>query len=412
MTPNAHSPQSEHPTHVPDIAVTFLHWTWMRALLHRGYWLVTSLYLVLDAGLSPFQLVLIGVAQGIVSLTFEVPTGVVADTISRKWSLVISHILLGASMVATGLVTAFPALVATQMLWGIAWTFASGADIAWITDELEYAARTAEVLTAQARWQQIGGASGMIGFGLFAWATDRSTAMVAAGAAMALLGLYVVARFTEQHFTPTRTQRWRQATTILQRGVALARHDRDILVVFAATFLVNGAADAFGRLYPKQLVGLGFPDRPDPVVWFTGLGIITFAVGAFALWIVEARINGLGVARRVYEAACGIGALGVLLLAAAPDAVTGSAGVLLVAGIAWTVTRAVGAIWVNSRASSDVRATMQSFLAQVEYLGEILCGIALGILAQVISITGALAGACALVVCAGVVVARSHADHR
>jgi hypothetical protein len=240
MTPSAQSPQSEHPTRVPDIVVTFLHWTWMRALLHRGYWLVTSLYLVLDAGLSPFQLVLIGVAQAIVSLTFEVPTGVVADTISRKWSLVISHILLGLSMVATGLVTAFAALVATQILWGIAWTFASGADIAWITDELEYSAPTAEVLTAQARWQQIGAASGMIGFGIFAWATERSTAMVVAGVAMALLGLYVVAQFTEQHFTPTRTQRWRQATTILQRGVALARHDREILVVFIATFLVRG----------------------------------------------------------------------------------------------------------------------------------------------------------------------------
>jgi MFS family permease len=412
MAPSAQSPQPEHPTRVRDSAVTFLHWTWMRAMLHRGYWLVTSLYLVLDAGLSPFQLVFIGVAQGIVSLTFEVPTGVVADTISRKWSLVISHILLGISMVATGLLTAFPALVVTQMLWGIAWTFASGADIAWMSDELENPAHTAEVLMAQARWQQIGAASGMIGFGIFAWATDRSTAMLVAGVAMALLGLYVVARFTEQHFTPTRTQRWRQATTILQRGVALARHDREILVVFAATFLVNGAADAFGRLYPKQLVGLGFPDRGDPVVWFTGLGVIMFALGALALRIVEARINGVDVARRAYTAACGIGALGVLLLAAAPDAVTGSAGVLLVAGIAWTVTRAIGVIWVNSRATSDVRATLQSFLAQVEYLGEILCGIMLGILAQVTSITGALIGACALVVCAGVVVARSHADHR
>jgi MFS family permease len=383
----------------------------MRAALHRGYWLVTSLYLVFDAGLAPFQLVFIGVAQGMVSLTLEVPTGVVADTLSRKWSLVISHILIGASMAATGLVTAFPALVLTQMLWGVAWTFASGADIAWISDELENPARAAEVLTAQARWEQIGAASGMIGSGIFAWAAGRATAMVVAGLAMALLGVYVVARFTERHFTPTRTQRRRQAAAILQRGVALARHDRQILVVFAATFLVNGAAGAFGRLYPKQLVDLGFPDRGQPIVWFTGLGVITFAFGAFALRLVEVRISGVGVARRAYAAACGIGALGVLLLAAAPDAVTGSAGVLLAAGIAWSVTRAVGAIWVNSRATSDVRATVQSFLAQIKYLGEILCGILLGILAQATSTRGALAGACALVICAGVVAARSRTDH-
>jgi hypothetical protein len=83
--------------------------------------------------LSPFQLVFLGTAQGITSLVFEVPTGVVADTLSRKWSLVISSVLMGSSMVATGLVTAFPALVMTQMAWGIAWTFASGADVAWMT---------------------------------------------------------------------------------------------------------------------------------------------------------------------------------------------------------------------------------------------------------------------------------------
>jgi MFS family permease len=408
MTPNTRPPQPERPTLEPDIATVFLRWSWLRAALHRGYWLVTSLYLVVDAGLSPSQLVLIGVAQGVVSLVFEIPTGVVADTISRKWSLVIFHILVGISMVVTGLVTTFPALIATQMLWGIAWTFASGADIAWVTDELNCPERMAAVLAAQARWQQIGAASGMLGCGSLAWAAGRSTAMAIAGVMMALLGLYVVARFPERHFTPTRTRRWRKATTILRRGVALARRDREILVVFGATFLVNGAAVAFGRLYPKRLVDLGFPSRPDLIVWFTGLGIVTFVAGALALRIVEARIAGAGVVRRAYTAACGIGALGVLLLTVVPDTVIASAGVLLVAGIAQTVTRAVGAIWVNGHTTSDVRATVQSFLAQVEYLGGILCGIALGVLAQATSIIGALAGACALVTCAGVVVARSH----
>jgi hypothetical protein len=311
--------------------------------------------------------------------------------------------------VVTGLVTSFPVLLGTQMLWGIAWTFASGADVAWITDELNHPERTAVVLTAQARWQQVGAATGMLGFGALAWATSRGTAMVVAGGMMALLGLYVVARFTEQHFTPAHTQRWQRASTIVRRGVALARRDPEILVVFVATFLVNGASDTFGRLYPKQLVGLGFPNRVDPIVWFTALGIVTFAVGALTLQIVEARIAGSGVARRAYAAACGIGALGVLLLAIAPDTSIGSAGVLLAGGMSWTVTRAVGVIWVNSRTTSDVRATVQSFLAQVEYFGEILCGVALVALVQATSITGALVGASALVACAGVVVTQSQA---
>ena len=83
-----------------DVATTFLRWTAMRSTLHRGYWLVASLYLVIDADLSPFQLVFLGTAQGLTALIFEIPAGVVADTMSRKWSIVTTHVLMGASMVA------------------------------------------------------------------------------------------------------------------------------------------------------------------------------------------------------------------------------------------------------------------------------------------------------------------------
>jgi MFS family permease len=79
----------------------------MRAALYNGWWLATSLYLVIDGGLTSSQLVFIGVAQGIAALIFEVPAGVFADMISRKWSLVISHILMGVAMLGTGLVKSF-----------------------------------------------------------------------------------------------------------------------------------------------------------------------------------------------------------------------------------------------------------------------------------------------------------------
>ncbi len=392
---------------MPDITAVFLRWMGMRAVLHRGYWLVTSLYLVVDAQLSAFQLVFLGTAQGIISLVVEVPAGVVADTISRKWALMIAHAFVGISMVITGLVTSFPALVGTQMLWGVGWAFASGADIAWVTDELGRPDRIARVLTASARWEVVGSAVGLLGFGLLAFAIGRGPAMVVAGVAMVVLGLYVISRFTEHGFTPTRARRWQQSTTILRRGVALARRDREILLVLVATVLINGAAEAYGRLYPRQLVALGFPGQSDPIVWFTGLGIIAFAIGAFALRIVEARIDGVGVARRVYAAACFIGAIGLIALACAPGYLVGSAGVLLVGGITLTVTRAVGVIWVNRRTTSDVRATMQSMLAQAEYGGEILCGVALGALAQSTSIPVAFACSAALIAGAGVMVVQS-----
>jgi len=191
-----------------DIATTFLRWAGLRSVSFRGYWLVTSLYLVIDAELSAFQLVFLGTAMELTVLISEIPTGVMADTISRKWSIVISHVVMGAGMLITGLVTAFPALVVAQMLWGFGWTFSSGADVAWVTDELDDPLRIDRVLTARARWQQYGAAVGMVGFGVLAWRTDLSTAIVVAGSMMVLLGLYVVVRFTEHEFEPIRENHW------------------------------------------------------------------------------------------------------------------------------------------------------------------------------------------------------------
>jgi hypothetical protein len=66
-----------------DPVVAFVRWTWMRALLHNGWWLVASVYLVVDAGLSASQIVLIGSVQGIFALCCEVPAGVLAVPLTR-----------------------------------------------------------------------------------------------------------------------------------------------------------------------------------------------------------------------------------------------------------------------------------------------------------------------------------------
>ena len=377
-----------------DLVAVFLRWTWWRAVLHNGWWLVTSVYLVVDAHLSPSELVLIGAAQGVIGLVFEVPAGVVADTISRKWSLVVSHVVMGAAMIATGLVTDFGPLVATQMLWGLSWTFASGADVAWISDELDEPARISVVLMRSGRAQLTGAAAGLVGIGTLGSLLERSTAMVLAGAAMLVLGLYVVFRFQEERFVRTSTRRWSASWSILLRGSALVRRNRAVLFMIAATFLVNGAAIGFGRLRPRRLVDLGLP--ADPVLWFTALGVLTLLVGAAALLVVERHVDVVRAMQRGYAIACAAGAVGAVGLAAAPEEVSGSAAVLLVAGIALPLTRTIGTIWVNRHTSGDVRATVHSFLAQAEYVGEIACGLAVAAIARLAGLSAALLASAAL----------------
>ena len=177
--------------HSLRVTRSYLRYTFGDSLFFRGYWLVLSVYLVLVADLSPFQLVFLGTVMELSVMLAEIPTGVMADTISRKWSVALSCVVSGSAMVVNGFVTAFPALVACQVVWGVGITFASGADVAWATDELNDPSLTDRLLTRAARWQQVGAAIGMVGFGLLAWAVDLGAAISIAGAGAIGLGLFV-----------------------------------------------------------------------------------------------------------------------------------------------------------------------------------------------------------------------------
>ncbi len=376
------------------MAEAFVRWTWCRAVLHRGWWLVTSVYLVVDARLTAPQLVLIGVAQAIVALVFEVPAGVVADTLSRKWSLFVSHLLMGTAMLATGLVDSFVPLVLTQMLWGLSWTFASGADVAWITDELNDPAQASAVILRAERAQLTGTVAGLVGIGGLAWLARRDTAMVLAGVAMVLLGAYVAVVFRETRFVAHRGR-------ILRRGIAVVRGSRVLLMILAATFVVNGLAGSVGRLYQLRLVDIGL--SVDPVLWFTGLGVLMCLAGAAALRFVQPHISGAHTARRGYAVACAVAAVGLVGLALAPGEIGGSVAILL-AGGSFPLARSFGVIWVNTLTTGAVRTTVHSLFAQADYAGGILCGLALAGVSDVFFVfvtSGALLVGVALLVLSG-----------
>lgn len=393
--------------HGHDVTTTFSWWLALRGVFHRGYVLTSGLYFVVTAHLAASQIILLGTSVSLTLLLLNIPAGVWADSISRKWSLVIGQLLLGAAMVLTGLVTAFPLLVLTQVLWGWGWALLEGADVAWLNDEMNDPHRIARVLTASARWGVTGRATGMLTFGLLGWATNLATAIIVAGVAMATLALFVATRFTERNFTPTRVDRWGAALGIFRRGIRLARLDQEILLVCVATLMLNGAT-MVAWLFPKQLINLGFPN--DPILGYTAIDMLSAALGVVALSVVEARIEGVGAARRYYAVACFIGVFGLVMLAIAPMALIGGVGVLLMNGTAATVTRPISVIWVNRRTTSDVRATVHSFLSQAESIGEICGGFVLAAFAQAHGISVTLLAAGALLVVTGSLMAWSRAD--
>jgi MFS family permease len=105
-------------------------------------WGVNTLFLMNSGGLDIFQVMLVNSAYTVGQLVFEVPTGVVADTIGRRASLMLASFTL---MIATLLYVASAqyewgvwAFVGASILLGLGFTFQTGAADAWLVDALDH----------------------------------------------------------------------------------------------------------------------------------------------------------------------------------------------------------------------------------------------------------------------------------
>ncbi len=96
----------------------------------------SAVYQVTVAELTPLQLVLVGTALELTVFVFEIPTGVVADVFSRKLSIVVGFLLIGTGFSLEGSFPIFAIILLGQLVWGIGYTFTSGATQAWISDEI------------------------------------------------------------------------------------------------------------------------------------------------------------------------------------------------------------------------------------------------------------------------------------
>lgn len=152
-----------------DAVTVYLVMTGATALFGSTTFTLATIYRVQEAGLTPLQLVLVGTVMEASIFLFEVPTGVVADTFSRRASVITGTALLGAAAVLEGAVPRFGSILLAQALWGLGYTFTSGATEAWISGEVEAApgsAGAAEVGRVFLRGAHVGQVAGLAGIGL------------------------------------------------------------------------------------------------------------------------------------------------------------------------------------------------------------------------------------------------------
>jgi MFS family permease len=103
-------------------------------------WGINTLFL-LDAGLSIFEVFVANAAFTLAMALFEVPTGVIADTLGRRVSFLLSEATLAVGTLAYVGVAAIDGglllFCLAGVILGLGYTFYSGAVEAWVVDALK-----------------------------------------------------------------------------------------------------------------------------------------------------------------------------------------------------------------------------------------------------------------------------------
>ncbi|MEM7139942.1 MAG: MFS transporter [Actinomycetota bacterium] len=129
-------------------------------------WGVNTLFL-LDAGLSIGEVFIANSVFSAGMVLFEIPTGVVADTVGRRVSYLLSIAVLGATtllyLLAAQTESGVWVFAAISLVMGLGFTFYSGALEAWLVDALRSVGQTGDLDHVFARSQQITGVAMLIG---------------------------------------------------------------------------------------------------------------------------------------------------------------------------------------------------------------------------------------------------------
>lgn len=381
-----------------DAARLFLTNGVVRKAMMAGGWLPLAVRLAVDLDLSATQLLLLGTSMEVAMLFGEIPTGVVADVFSRKWSVVIGSLMIFSAQFASGVVDEWAFYLVTQFVWGLGWTFISGAEIAWVTDEVGSAEAAEPLLLRRGRLEFAATIAAILFFGALAWVIPRGTSVMIAGGLGVLWTLYLAYAMQETGFRRVLTNRRESFVRTVRLGATFTWTHKGLRVFGIALILMGMAAEALDRLDVRRLEDLEMSDQISPVLVFGAVMIGKSLLGGLVLWRFQHRFEGKNVVSG-FSAVLVAVAAGTLLLAHVP--VLAFVAVVLVAqGGLLNMTAPLIGTWTNALAPPDARATVHSFIGQTRSLGEIAGGISLGAVAAAYTLPVAWTIAAGLFVCA------------
>ena len=357
----------------------YLAQSFLTSLFFSMIFVVMSLYEATVAGLTGLQLVLVGTTLEVVILLCEVPTGIVADAYSRRLSIVIGYFIIGAAFIIEGLLPYFGAILLASGLWGLGYTFTSGATQAWLSDEIGEEAANRAFLKAN-QFDLAGAFLGML-IAIPLGNLAVGLPILAGGAAILVFALSLAMFMPETRFAPAKPEdrnNWQHMGDIFKKGLAAVRSRPALMAVLGVGFIYGLYSEGWDRLWVKYLVDtFSIPSLfgLNEVAFLGGLRAVGMLLSILVTNQVEKNLDAShapSIAKGMFWLT-GLLALAIFTFALAPVLAVAVAAILLVS-ITRNVLGPLYNAWVNQRLDSDTRATVISMSGQVDAIGQIASG--------------------------------------
>lgn len=345
-------------------------------------WGVNTLFL-LHSGLNIFQVFVANAAYSAASALFEVPTGVLADTKGRRYSLAAGAVVLSIGTMGYVAAGSLPQplfwFVIFSVVLGLGYSFMSGSLEAWLVDSLQFYGEGQQMDRVMAKGGMANNVAmliGSVGGGLLG-DVSLSLPFVLRTVLLIVLWVLVIQLVIEHGFT-RQSVTWAELPAAMKRtakeGMQYGWHRRSIRLMMMMAFL-QGAFMLWGfYAWQPYLLKLWGQDS----VWLSGLIAALNALAGFfgAAWVgkLATRLN-----QRSTAILLGLSLQSVCAL------ILGISSNFWVAAFALIVMMAATGFmapmrqaYLNQLIPSDKRATVLSFDSLVSNAGATVGGPALG----------------------------------
>ncbi len=359
---------------------------------------LNAIYYVIQADLNALELVLIGTIMEVSVLLFEMPTGLFADHFGRKKSLALGTLILGLAHLLEGSMPEFWAIAVASAMWGIGWTFISGAEQAWIADELDGAYLETTFLRGSqfSSFARFSAILASVGIAML-WTVQ--VAILFAGAMLIILAVWAYVKLPETKFVKITREKGVSGVAhmmpTIQSGASQIRGNTVLVSIAMVTLFWGLASEGFDRLYGAHFITDYQLSESESIYWFGAFYAVAFLLNIVVLRVVEKIVNGryaevLILANTVL--------IGTMIVFAWTGHFWLAVAMYWVASALRNVNYPLMSIITNERIESKGRATTLSMFGQLDAFGQIAGGPIVGLLALYTSLSGGITASALLIV--------------